>query len=237
MAKFERLPDLNALCVRDDDNGDWPLRDYGTSSENVRCHFRDLNGAFLDELGDADAVVGCVAWVTDGKILHALSQIQCVSLVVQKEDFLRPDRTTKAQLCASYKRLPQPFARAEMPAPISLLSTRCPAERWESVRCVGNCNSDRNPAHPRMHHKFAVFCTLADGAFTPDGCQIFRPHKVWTGSFNFTHVGGLSLENAVVITQQEIADAYFMEWAQVACLSEPLDWTSEWVAPEYRIGT
>ena len=34
-----------------------------------------------------------------------------------------------------------------------------------------------------------------------------------------------------------IVQAYYQEWGQVFALSEPLDWESEWVEPEYRIGT
>ena len=57
--------------------------------------------------------------------------------------------------------------------------------------------------------------------------KIFVPKVVWTGSFNFTINAGRSL----------VAAAYAHEWSQVAALSEPLDWASEWMAPEYRLGT
>jgi hypothetical protein len=39
----------------------------------------------------ADIVLGCVAWVTSESILKALAEKKGVSLIVQKEDFLRPD--------------------------------------------------------------------------------------------------------------------------------------------------
>ena len=60
---------------------------------------------------------------------------------------------------------------------------------------------------------------------------------VWTGSYNISQTAAKSLENAVVIRDQVIAQAYFNEWSQIMALSEPLDWESEWVAPEWRIGT
>ena len=62
-------------------------------------------------------------------------------------------------------------------------------------------------------------------------------HCVWTGSYNISQTATKSLENAVVIRDQVIAEAYFNEWSQIMALSEPLDWESEWVAPEWRIGT
>ena len=46
-----------------------------------------------------------------------------------------------------------------------------------------------------------------------------------------------SLENTVIIHSKKVAQAYFNEWAQITALSEPLDWESEWSAPEWRIGT
>ncbi|MNJ81293.1 hypothetical protein D3C77_800280 [compost metagenome] len=60
---------------------------------------------------------------------------------------------------------------------------------------------------------------------------------MWTGSFNFTKNATLSLENALFITDPKIVNAYFEEYGQIAAMSEELDWTSEWVAPVWRIGT
>ena len=41
----------------------------------------------------------------------------------------------------------------------------------------------------------------------------------------------------MVIEDEAIAQAYYNEWNQLAALSEPLDWDSEWCHPEWRIGT
>jgi hypothetical protein len=60
---------------------------------------------------------------------------------------------------------------------------------------------------------------------------------VWTGSFNPTQNATRSLENAVFIRDAEIAAAYGREFEQVVLMSEPLDWESPWVCPEWRIGT
>lgn len=61
------------------------------------------------------------------------------------------------------------------------------------------------------------------------------PSAVWTGSFNFTQNSELSLENALYITDPEIVAAYFEEYGQIAAISEPLDWESKWIAPEWLI--
>jgi hypothetical protein len=39
------------------------------------------------------------------------------------------------------------------------------------------------------------------------------------------------------LTQLTIATAYANEWSQLLALSEPLNWTPRWSAPEYRIGS
>ncbi|HEY6900413.1 MAG TPA: hypothetical protein VI233_07215, partial [Puia sp.] len=39
-------------------------------------------------------IVGCVAWLTSLPILDALAQCKNVQILVQKEDFLRPDIDT-----------------------------------------------------------------------------------------------------------------------------------------------
>jgi hypothetical protein len=71
----------------------------------------------------------------------------------------------------------------------------------------------------------------------PDVRPTVEPYGVWTGSFNFTKSSVASFENAVYIEDSKIAYAYAHEFAQIFALSEPLDWTTSWSAPEYRIGT
>jgi len=47
----------------------------------------------------------------------------------------------------------------------------------------------------------------------------------------------MSLENALYITDETIARAYYREYGQIYAISEPLDWESDWCFPTYRIGT
>lgn len=78
------------------------------SSTKAAAYFRDLESPLLRHISDADAVVGCVAWLTNLKILNALASKQAASVIVQKEDFLRPDLghlkpDWKAELRAHYE--------------------------------------------------------------------------------------------------------------------------------------
>lgn len=237
------------------DWGGLPLSDpTATSTARVTAHFRDLDKAIIGYIQRASMVVGCVAWRTHLGILHALSRRDGVSLLVQKEDFLRPDSgggPSKDRLRQAYGRLHGPprgafapfmtdqGASLAHPAMQSGPCDRTDLDAWhviDPVRCVGIRNAGQTSAVPRMHHKFIVFCRLGRRP-TDDAPPVLAPYAVWTGSFNFTTNGSRSLENAVYIHDEALATAYLQEYTQLALLSEPLDWQRAWVAPEWRIGT
>jgi hypothetical protein len=104
---------------------------------------------------------------------------------------------------------------------------------------MGNYNSTRKAAFPRMHHKFALFGDIVEHKADHKSSE-FVPHTLWTGSYNWTVNAGHSLENALIVdakTHPVIIDAFYNEFIHIFSLSEPLDFESNWVAPEWRIGT
>ena len=64
---------------------------------------------------------------------------------------------------------------------------------------------------------------MPEGSYRDD---TFVPRVVWTGSFNFTLNATNSFENAVVLHDPKIVNAFYQEWGQILALSEPLDSTS-----------
>ena len=95
-----RYSNLNSLTRRRTDMGDnnreVPLSDNSLALElsaksEAAAYFRDLETPLLSHIGEADAVVGCVAWLTNHKVLTALASKRSASIILQKEDFLRPD--------------------------------------------------------------------------------------------------------------------------------------------------
>ena len=218
---------------------------------SVRAFFGELSSHLIAEVSDYPFAVGCCAWLTHAGVIGALSRLpDGCQIVCQKEDFLRPDigeaSGWRSHLNGLYSSLRCKVGRHDCGdvAGIAHLSTCLDEGGMDAIRCVGNHNSDRNPAFPRMHHKFLVFCGIewigeCDQYGEPLSLYGKRPvpKAVWTGSFNPTANGTKSRENAVLIRSPEIALAYFREWYQMFALSEPLDWESEWCAPEYRIGT
>lgn len=221
----------------------YDVRDNSIETEMVSVYFRNLEDKLIEHIKNCDVVVGCVAWLTNERILDALSKVEC-AIVVQKEDFLRPDMGSKSdwnkRLRGMYNNLKLSIGRDWVGGVLSNMSV-CGDPEIQGVRCVGNYNYEKKPAFPRMHNKFLVFCKL-NNSDDGDDSNTFNPPAlipkyVWTGSFNFTQNAIMSLENAVVLRQPEIVNAYYAEWTQIEAISEPLDWESVWCAPQWRIGT
>lgn len=220
----------------------YPLRLYHEStviesSCSVEVYFSDLENVLVSKIKKSEAVVGCVAWLTSKPILLALAE-RDVSIVVQKEDFLRPDgmsRGWKSDLQKLYH-LPRKNGSYMERHWFPLLNEVSYGGGSDigPYRCVGNHNTDKNPAFPRMHNKFLVFCRWNSD---PKEFPELMPYEVWTGSYNMTHNATQSLENAVSITSPSIAYRYFREWIDILSVSEPLDWESEWSQPEWRFGS
>ncbi len=214
---------LNLISIPDEGDGE-SQQDFSTETELTRVIFKNLASEVIRQINNHEAMVGCVAWLTEGNILAALANRPSL-IIVQKEDFLRPDGPfDKEHLRRSYKNIPA-LDRSQVDG-LRLSYGGDPGS--EAVRCVG-VRPSRQTTNARMHHKFAVFGKLVDGAFVPQ--------TVLTGSFNWTYNAGNSFENLLVLSEPSIVNAYFDEFRQVLSFSEPLDWTEEYVAPEWRIGS
>lgn len=219
------------------------VRDFSTISRdrNVQVYFKNIESHLVRHIECADIVVGCVAWLTSPTILATLANKKGVSIIVQKEDWLRPDLHDtgdwRARQRVRYSQLRSELARLDIPFKESILSemSYCHDPMLDAVRCVGHNNSLGLAASPRMHHKFIVLCREIETE--PHAYRNYQPYEVWTGSFNFTKNAALSLENAIVLRDARLVKAYFSEFAQIAALSEPLDWESEWVEPQWRFGS
>ena len=233
------LSNLNEMCVNSAELEGF-LRSRYAAGDGCCVFFDDLQGHLIDHIQRAEAVVGCVAWLTSFSILDALSYKRA-SIIVQKEDFLRPDtgftgKTWKSKLRAAYDNIRGFGERYDLNGTVIADMSTSSDTNIQGVRCVGNHNTDKVPAFPRMHHKFMVFCKKGPGDMFNEGPALL-PYAVWTGSFNFTHNATRSFENAVYLTDSAIVQAFFHEWEFITAVSEPLNWNSVWAFPEWRIGT
>jgi hypothetical protein len=282
-----------------DDDGNYIPNDFPElvgratpfQSDNITAHFDDLEVALIQYIKKADVVLGCVAWLTSHSILEALAA-RNASILIQKEDFLRPDPTQhlgwKEKLQELYSRVScKHIERSDLIGLGCHLSTMSEPS-LQGIRCIGIAGTAR--ARPRMHHKFLVFCrswkanrdnlpedighqvdvledqiachVLSVSPYFRDewlethemaeeqlrklahqypdiraGATCLKPYAIWTGSFNFSKMATQSMENALYIEDEQLAKRYMGEYAYALALSEPLDWSSEYCEPEYRLGT
>lgn len=171
--------------------------DVGCVATGVECEvvlrgMADRLVALIRERGQAGRFICCaVAWFSNTTILAELVAAKRrgahVLIVVQKEDFLRPDsaapdrRAFGAALRAHYDALgtydmedaastmaaiiaaARPFLGADVRGPIQFFDDEdsAPESRAAACRCVGNHNRDQQPSFPRMHNKFLVFGSFA----------------------------------------------------------------------------
>jgi hypothetical protein len=251
MKKEELFGNLNDLVPTVQEE-DWYRQALGRYQEHlapvevsakVKCFFRELDKELIKLIDESYGVVGCVAWLTHPEVLDALSKKDLVSIVVQKEDFLRPDSGSWSaqRMMEMYGRLKSNIAdfHYDVFDNVNRLSSiSCDPIRW-----LGNLNTDKAPAFPRMHHKFLVFCKRGFCPYSDDedsgGQELLDPCAVWTGSFNVTKNAGQSIENAVLITESEAVYSYFNEWRRVWLLSHSIDdWhLDQWEPNEHRIGS
>ncbi|OMP74731.1 hypothetical protein, partial [[Flexibacter] sp. ATCC 35208] len=175
-------------------------------------------------------------------VLKALGKCKNVQIVVQKEDFLRPDVNVKnvdawkTELWKLYKGVKCDIERHQFRKPMGDLSV-CADPTVDGIRCVGNHNKENRSAFPRAHHKFLVFCNVTE----TEMYKTYDPVALWTGSFNITKNATLSFENVIYFTEKsgknEIINSFINEHHQIFALSEALNWSSVWTEPEFRIGT
>ena len=80
---------LNELRIDDDSRDGRPQEHYqaGAEDDSIVVVFKHLESSLIYHIRCADVIVGCVAWLTNEKILRALSTKRGVALIVQKEDF------------------------------------------------------------------------------------------------------------------------------------------------------
>ncbi len=231
---YERMSNLNKLTTPVDrgNRGVQRRTHHSFSGAEVEVFFDGLEEKIVELIDQSDAVVGCVAWLTSKPILEALSKKPC-QIVVQKEDFLRPDKNaTKTQIRQRYDALRGFIKYSLVDCLVSTLNIAS-EERMDAVRCAGEFSTSQKGLSPRNHNKFMVFLRRIND----DYAEALQAEKVWTGSYNHSFTATQSFENCVLFHDQRVAKAYLDEWAHIYSLSEELDWENTWVEPQFRIGS
>lgn len=214
--ELEIMKNLNSLIKND----------HSIKSGNIEIVFRKIKERLIQEIDKSDLVFGAVAWLVDKDVLKALSFKQC-QIVLQKEDFLRPDLaeflSDKDKKCLQdlYQDLSCNLNTTQFQGKIVDL-VRYGIFDLQPVTCFGYYNQRLRHCTPKMHNKFFIFATL--DKYT----NKVEPQKVWTGSANITQMSMLSLENGVIIDDKDIANSYMKEYEQIYFISDKLNWNSNW---------
>jgi len=150
-----------------------PQEDYSVRGESAELVLRNHAQRCIEMIRKSDTVFGCIAWITHPEILDALAEPlewskaeRRVQIIVNKEDFLRPDCTDKVsrnetsfynELRSKYDRLGggvNTYLEVGRRFVETFTGWNCNLE-VESLRCVGLSLKQR--WSPKMHRKFAVF--------------------------------------------------------------------------------
>ena len=98
------MQNLNTIKVKNY-NVEWQ-RQSACRGEKVSVYFDNLENHLEYHIMQSRICLGCVAWLTNTKILKALSLLDKVSVIVNKEDFLRPDGYSTQKIREFYENLP-----------------------------------------------------------------------------------------------------------------------------------
>jgi hypothetical protein len=195
-----------------------------TTKNTLEVYFEDIEDKIIEKIRKADLVFGCIAWLTNEKILKEMEKKHCV-IVVQEEDFLRPDinfdgdkQKWKNKIFELYKQLDG--------HELQFIIKDINYFRWVNtgVRRFGFINKDKSPAFPRMHNKF-IICAKYN---TEDHNTTMTFNEVITGSYNYTYNSTNSIENIMCVKDEKIVNAYFENFKDILVCSVPLDWSAEW---------
>ena len=202
-------------------------------NKDIEVYFKNIENIICEKIKKHKYIVGCVAWLTNKKILKELSKKDKeVLIIVQDEDFLRPDtyfdgnkEKFKKTILEYYNKIKRNKTTTLGDLGISyMFHPDC------GIRRCGFINKDKLPAFPRMHNKFIVLGNdepIFDGHLGIS-CLYQNYTEVITGSFNYTENSTNSLENIICIKDNKIVNSYYKQFGEIALISVELDWEGDW---------
>ena len=204
------------------------------NNKDIEVYFKNIENIICEKIKKHKYIVGCVAWLTNKKILKELSKKnKQVLIIVQDEDFLRPDtyfdgnkekfKKTILEYYNKIKRTDNYISLGDLGISVAC----CPSC---GIRRCGFINKDKLPAFPRMHNKFIVLgndrlITEDEGGYNGLVCEYT---EVITGSFNYTENSTNSLENIICVKDKKIVHSYYAQFGEIALISVELDWKGDW---------
>lgn len=197
--------------------------------KDIEVYFENIETHIINKIRKYDYVVGYIAWLTNENILKELANKKSVLIVIQEEDFLRPDIKFKGDKLKWKNKIKKLYDELESDEGIYLGFEGINCANlfgFSGIRRMGKLNTDKSPAFPRMHNKFIIcFNKNDEEVFIKKDCII---GEVLTGSFNYTENSNYSLENVVCIKDNKVISSYFSHFSKICSLTVPLDWDGNW---------
>lgn len=223
---------------------DHNFEDNSVESEGGnKVYFRNIEEKLISEINDADVVIGAIAWLYSENVINALAEKDNVFLIVDKNPLFNINTSNlkgyqiikRGDLLRKYKELKCNLVPYQFDNLLNKVSEEC-SPFIDPIKCAGIEKSRKSYA--TMHNKFLLFAKMKSENIEVGGkvyqIDLVKPYSVWTGSFNFTPNASRSLENALVITDEEIVRAYYKEFGQLAAISEKLEWESSNPNPDWK---
>lgn len=211
---------------------------YDRNGNITGSHITHELVAMIKRYGRTSIILGCIAWISGGEIIEALSQCKGVSLIVNREDFSKYGVGSTGKKYAKIPRIGQPFSQAfaHIPSDLSSLEPKRKNGKssYTSVRAFGNpsmsVGSNANNGKSGLEHcKYMIFfesrpMLLAGGGDNGEDIYEYKdyPAAVWTGSMNMTKNSESHHENTVLIESDKIAMAYYKDFSKTFMVSTPV---------------
>lgn len=235
---------LNDKLTNDND-GDGKQKDYSTigNKKEIEVYFKNIEKTIIEKIKKYKNVIGCIAWLTNENILRELSKKEKVLIVVQEEDFLRPDTNYDGDKKKWKKKIFDLYKKLEKGS----IESSCWGVNYASadtietgIRRFGLINEKKLPAFPRMHNKFILCYNELEYKLNKKGEYVLKNDgEVLSGSYNYTENSNNSLENILCVKDMKIIEGYFKQFVEILTMSMPLDWEGDWSPSEsgIRYGT
>ena len=128
-------------------------------NKNIEVYFKNIENNIINKIKKYKNVIGCVAWLTNENILKELAKKDTVIIIVQEEDFLRPDNKFDGNKLNWKNKIYNLYKNIEKNNGSLTLNSLGINPHWDTqsgIRRLGKINIDKVPAFPRMHNKFII---------------------------------------------------------------------------------
>lgn len=128
-------------------------------NNDIEVYFKNIESIIIEKIKKYNNVIGCVAWLTNKNILKELSKKKECIIIIQDEDFLRPDNNFDGDNSKWKKKIFKSYKKLEKNDITFLnlgLDINTNGFTQTGIRRCGNINNRKLPAFPRMHNKFII---------------------------------------------------------------------------------